>query len=209
MDRSGGQDVKEWEPLLNRLAWRLAGFWGPSFGLEDAVQEGRLALLDALSSWDPAKANGQELKTWVAGCVYRRLLSLCQDRPKANFNRKMASLDDLVPVNLRPGATQEEGRRGDVTPSTAPWSDPWDCLERRERQLTIWEDFALQLTPFELAVFRLWAELGSGSKDTYTRIMEELGCSAKQIDNAMSRVKRKMKTHSGLRDIAEELGRDP
>jgi RNA polymerase sigma-H factor len=199
--------VKEWEPLLNRLVSRLWGFWGPAFGPEDALQEGRLALLDALSSWDVTRSNGMELRTWVAGCVYKRLLSLCRDRPKAHFAREMVSLDDMVSVGLRPGATQEECRRGDLLEGSATY-DPWTCLERRQRELTIWEDFALCLTPFELSVFRLWCEAGSGQKDTYLRIVEQLGCSKKQVDNAMSRVKRKMRSHEGLRDIAEELGRD-
>lgn len=192
-------DGQEWWWIVTTQVNRLQGFWGPAFGREDAEQVGRLAVVEALQNFDPRHPSGISLQRWVWDCVKRRLIDATRARYYREFDRRVISLEEPIDVGGDPvplGETVEAGNR----------SDPWQELCRRDRQRTIWEEFVSgSLSPLEASVFTLWAEVGAGRPGTYPRIMEALGLTYKQVDNAMRRVKQKMRLCPALATMAEEL----
>lgn len=132
-------------------------------GADDLFQEGIMGLLDALKSFDPQK--GASLKTYVNACARNRMINA--------ISRKMPhlSLDEL----------------GDDD-TAIEIENPESIILRREHEKSLFEDISQKLTAIEWSVLQLYLQ-----GFTYSGISSKLGISSKAADNAMQRVRRKLR----------------
>ena len=133
---------------------------------EDLAQEGFLALLSAVDTFDAERH--VRFEAFAAVCVRNRMISAGRKAP--------ARLE----VSL---AEWEEAGQADVSPQ----SDPAAVLVERDEEERLLVHLKKVLTPLEYQVLVL--RLASCS---YEKIAARIGVSAKSVDNAMQRVRRKL-----------------
>ncbi len=147
---------------------KAADLGGKGVESDDLVQEGFLALLSAAETYE--ENGGAVFRTYAAACIKNRLVSAVRsaNSRKNQWNASAWRLEEDVPVheNVQP-----------------------------ENALIIKEDFArliaymeTSLSPSELRVLSLYLEGHS-----YDEIARTLGISRKSCDNAMQRVRKKLK----------------
>lgn len=144
-----------------------AGYTGVSLEKDDFIQEAMLALLSAIYTFAPDKNAG--FKTYAGVCIHNRLRSVC----KAEAAKKHRPLNTYVPLDELelPGG-----------------SDPEDRL--------ISEEAAAELTRFfqqELSSLEKQALIYKLKGLSYSEISERLHITEKSTDNALQRVRAKLK----------------
>lgn len=153
--------------LINRIAYRHCGI----LDFDDLAQEGCIGLLDAIASFDPAK--GASFRTYAQVCIQNRVQkALDKTRTdKARLLSESVSLDEIADSALS----------SEPTPEQAFLSQEWlETLRKRMNEL---------LSPLERKVF--FAHLGGFD---YQTIADTLHISPKSVDNALQRVRKKLKT---------------
>ncbi|MBR1422151.1 MAG: sigma-70 family RNA polymerase sigma factor [Ruminococcus sp.] len=130
---------------------------------DDLVQEGLIALLGAVKSYEADK--GAEFATYASICVKNRMASA--------FKRNA-----LI--------TEDEGTLGEQI--DAETEHPEDIVIEKENTAELYDAIATQLSELEWNVFRLLMMAMS-----YSQIAEELGVSQKAVDNAVQRARRKLR----------------
>ena len=196
-------DLEEFEIVVNQVVSRFKGFVTPAVGLDDLRQEARLGVLEAIDCYKPG---AKSLRHWVYLVAYRKCIQKVRygdATPQRNFERKEHK---SLQQRLYDGRGDEIGMIEDQLACPYDWSDPWKEVVRRQTDregATVWERFVETLSEFERSVLRVWAE-GQGIKDkaVYKRIISELGCTRKQADNALCRIKKKIKANAELADWA-------
>ena len=144
-----------------------AGYNGIFLEKDDFVQEAMLALLSAVYTFAPDKNAG--FKTYAGVCIRNRLRSVC----KAQAAQKHQPLNTYVPLDELelPGGTDPEGE-----------------LISQEDAAQLAQFLQQELSPLEKQV--LICRLKGLS---YAVIAERLQISEKSIDNALQRVRTKLK----------------
>ena len=141
---------------------------------EDLTQEGMLGFLEAVKGFNPEKGG---FKTYAETCINNRILSAV----RASYNNKNAALSKAVPY---------ETSDVDVTDSG---TDPADIVSEKETSEHIRELLSEELSDFEKQVIDLRL-----LDMSYSQIAQKLGCSDKAVDNALQRIRKKMRTLLGL-----------
>ena len=139
---------------------------------EDLIQEGMIGLFRAVRDFDPERE--VSFAAFARLCVERQILTAI----RSASSRKNAPLNDSVPM---PEGTDPS--IGEVSES------PEEILIRRETARDLESELEQTLSVFEKKVFRARLQ-GRG----YVEIAEELKVSPKSVDNALQRIKKKMKT---------------
>lgn len=152
---------------IDRIAYRHCGV----LDFDDLVQEGCIGFLDAIASFDPAK--GASFRTYALTCIRNRMYKALEktQSDKARLLLESVSLDEL----------SESAFSGEPTPEQAFLS--------RERVEGWLREIDRVLSPMERKVF--FAHLGGFE---YQTIADTLHISLKSVDNALQRVRRKLKT---------------
>lgn len=137
---------------------------------EDLTQEGMLGFLDAVRTFDPL--NGATFKGYAETCINNRIVSAV----RVSFNNKNAALSNAV-------AFDENGEDiGDVS------SDPANIVSQKDESEYFERLLSSGLSDFEREVIRLRLE-----NKSYSDVAKELDCSEKAVDNALQRIKKKMR----------------
>lgn len=166
--REGNEDafvllVTRCLPMVQQLA---VGYRSSQFDCEDLVQEGLLALLSAVRSYQCDKA--VMFRTYAYACVRNRMVS--------SLRQEGRNTNDLLVEDDEP-----------YVPAENDQGDPAVMLLRREAL----EDLRLKLrnllTPLEYRVLMLY--VGAYS---YNEIAARLRIGVKAVDNALQRVRRKL-----------------
>jgi RNA polymerase sporulation-specific sigma factor len=157
-DSGGG--VGSFMPILAREAGKLA--YGNSFTADDLLQEGVLAAMAALESFDPARGN---LQGYVRICARNRMISYLRRN-----GHELPMDEEALDERLSSGA----GFHGA--------DGPWDAEGMREAMPALFE----RLSPFEVDVLNAYLKSGSVSGAAAM-----VGCQRKKADNAMQRVRQK------------------
>ena len=134
---------------------------------DDYMQEAILSFFTAVNTFDDKKSS---FRTYLNVCVTRTLITL-----KRKFNHHQESerpMDDELLLLLE-----------DQT------FDPQNVLENREQVDALMDDIKRLLSGFELKALTLY--LGGGS---YESIAKNLKTTAKSVDNALQRVRLKLKS---------------
>ena len=136
---------------------------------EDLTQEGMLGVLEAVKGFDPEKGG---FKTYAETCINNRILSAV----RASYNNKNAALSKAVPLE----DTAEEVS-GDE-------SDPAKILSSKLEFEYITGLINSNLSEFERQVIIL-----RFTGLSYSEISERLDCGEKAVDNALQRIRKKMR----------------
>ena len=139
---------------------------------EDLYQEGLIALMYAARSYREESA--VSFGTYADSCILHRFISI---------RRKLQTKKTIPTQSLTPIETQEEGPA-----ALDPNSDPETFVIEQENLQRLRTKIFSILSPLEAKIFTLY--LGGYS---YEEICEKLSLPKKSIDNALSRVRRKLR----------------
>lgn len=136
----------------------------------DLYQEGLLGLLDAANSYKPSERTSFE--TYAGRCISNRIVSAV----RRSSSLKNSFLNNAVPIE------EMEDLGADRL------SDPQTLLESRDEMDRLLSVIHISLSDFELRVLSLY--LGGYKRQEAER---KLGISARAFDNAMARVRKKLR----------------
>lgn len=139
-------------------------------GHDDLFQEGMLGLLSATKTFDPSRE--ASFKTYASVCIVNRITSAI--RGAAGKKR--------IPENQFVSLEDEE------LPLSEPHLNPEEVVLDNEAVETIQAALSKLLSPFEHKVLMLYL-----NGHSYEEIAMQLDSTAKSVDNALQRVRRKLK----------------
>lgn len=137
---------------------------------DDIIQEGMIGLFKAVQTFRPE--GGASFKTYRSICVHNQILNAIE----AASTRRHAPLNSSVSLDEALGLTDSFD------------SDPAEQAVFAEAMQLILSEESKLLSPLEKQVARMLAN----GKD-YREIAAAMGRSAKSIDNAIQRIRRKLK----------------
>lgn len=180
--QSGDEEATEF--LLNKykalVSARVKRYYLAGATKEDLVQEGMIGLYRAIMSFNLQK--NQSFSSFASVCIKRRLVSAIRSANR----QKHQPLNSYVSLS-KPVEEDEEGRTLEETLENAS-ADPEEIFLKEERSATERQRIDDALSNFEKRVV-LWYLHGL----TYADIAKKLQTSEKSVDNAMQRVKQKLR----------------
>jgi RNA polymerase sporulation-specific sigma factor len=179
VELSSKSDSQALEELLHRYAKVITSivskYYVKGEGEEDISQEARLALINAVKSF-----NGESsFKNYASKCIKNRVLTLIK---KAN-RLKNLPLCDYVP--LAGYSDGEDADKNKILPCVK--SSPEDHFIERESANELLIKIKQVLSKYEYEVFSLYLNGYS-----YEDIKKDLGVETKSIDNAIQRARKKL-----------------
>lgn len=139
---------------------------------DDLVQEGMLGFLDAVRTFDAEK--GVPFKAYAGSCINNRILSAIRE----SLNNKNIVLSKAVSLDNEASAKESSAS-----------GDPADILSVNESVEYIMNLIEEELSDFEKSVIKRFL-----AKKSYSEIAGELECSEKAVDNAMQRIRKKLRS---------------
>lgn len=165
----------KYRPLIVNIAKKMIKYCSGGVDLNDLVQEGMLGLNEAINSFrDDKEAN---FGTYAKLCIERKMMSIVKSTRtyKNKILNESVSLEDEIELN-------HEKFLADNT------NEPFEMISEHEYEKKVLKKLDLELTDFEKQVF----ELKKNGFD-YKEIADMLDKEAKAIDNAIQRIKIKLK----------------
>ncbi len=159
--------IARYIPLVNRIVYRHCGI----LDFDDLAQEGCIGLLDAIASFDPDK--NTSFRTYAQVCIQNRIYKALEKAQtvKARMLSESISLDEISETALSDAPTPEQ------------------AFLAQERLQAMLQSIDQVLSPMERRIF--FAHLGGFD---YQTIADNLHISLKSVDNALQRVRKKLKT---------------
>lgn len=159
--------IARYIPLVNRIVYRHCGI----LDFDDLAQEGCIGLLDAIASFDPAKSTS--FRTYAQVCIQNRIYKALEKSRtvKARMLSESISLDEISETALSDDPTPEQ------------------AFLAQERLQAMLQSIDQMLSPMERRIF--FAHLGGFD---YQTIADNLHISLKSVDNALQRVRKKLRT---------------
>ncbi len=148
---------------------KASGFANARISGEDLAQEGMLGFLDAVKTFDISK--GVPFKAYAEACINNRIVSAV----RVNFNNKNVALSNAVPYE----AAED---KCDCS------ADPAEIVAEKDETEYLAGLLDEGLSAFEKQVVDLRLQ-----DKSYSQIASELECSEKAVDNAMQRIRKKMR----------------
>lgn len=161
--------VTRYLPLVRH---RAAGYRLPGMEPDDIVQEGLLGLLKAIHLYSPERSG---FSTFVSLCVTTSMATAA----KAALSQKSSPLRNYLPLPTD-SDVQSPGGFGD---------NPEQRVVEREQAAEIFHKIDTLLSPLEQQTLKLYL-----SGHSYTDISVTLSTSPKAVDNALQRVRRKLRS---------------
>ena len=169
--------IKKYEPLINKIALKMLPYCkNNGLDLSDLVQEGMIGLNHAISYFNEQK--DIIFYTYAKTCIERRMISTVI----AAKRLKHRVLNESISLN----ADNDDVSFDKILKDEA--SNPEKIVMDSEETDKLIEDIKGTLTDFELQVFELML-----SYFKYGEIAEILDKEKKQVDNAMQRIKNKVR----------------
>lgn len=153
---------------------------------EDLVQEGMIGFYKAIQSFDESKQI--KFSTFAEFCAERQIMTAV----KLAGRQKHKPLNDYISTSNE-SAFSDSVDGADVKDSysvvsEAVVSDPEEIFFEQENAVLLKKEISSRLSSFENTVFELFI-----SGMTYREMSENTGRSEKTIDNAIQRIKKKLK----------------
>ncbi|MBE7065912.1 MAG: sigma-70 family RNA polymerase sigma factor [Ruminococcaceae bacterium] len=159
---------------------------------EDLVQEGMIGFYKAICSFDESKQI--KFSTFAEMCVERQIMTAV----KTATRKKHSPLNNYVSTSTEDGFSVDTGNSdtGDFNvASDESVADPEEIVLKKEQEILLKKEIRSRLSSFENTVFELFT-----AGMTYREMAECTGRTEKMIDNAVQRIKRKLKSiERGLR----------
>ena len=151
---------------------------------EDLIQEGMIGLLKAIRDYDFGR--DAQFKTFAELCISRQIYTAVQ----ASGRKKHMPLNNYVSIYANEDKPGDDGKGKGLGAVliASEISDPEQILIDKENVKRIYEVIDEKLSPFEKQVL----ELKMTGMD-YLEIAKVLGRDAKSTDNALNRVRNKLK----------------
>lgn len=171
---------QKYKPMIVNFATKMVNY-SPNLGLEinDLIQEGMLGLNTAINAFD--ENDEASFYTYAKTCIERRIIStiIAAKRQKHKILNESMSLEVYT----------DEENNGIMDALVADNSyNPENIVVQTENEHKLMKKISEQLTPLEQQVFDLKI---SGFK--YKEIADILDKEPKVIDNALNRIKTKIK----------------
>lgn len=154
-------------PVVNSIASRYKA----AAETEDLAQEGMIGLLKAIGSFSPL--NGASFRTYATVCISNRIISAVRKsiRSKENASLSFSDADDAELIS---------GGGAD---------DPQNIVIGQAEADRLMKELSASLSEFESGVLRLYL-----SGESYSSIASHFSSSFKSVDNAMQRIRRKLRS---------------
>ncbi|HEX9891894.1 MAG TPA: sigma-70 family RNA polymerase sigma factor [Actinomycetota bacterium] len=152
---------------------RVHRFFLPGAEKDDLLQEGMIGLYQAIMAFEPC---GASFRTFAVLCIDRRLFNAVTHANRRKFQ-------------MLNGALSIEDQALDAWWTASEEWDPAEVVVGSDERARIEDAFAC-LTGYEARVLSLFLE-----GRTYREIGAELGRPAKSVDNALWRVRGKLRRH--------------
>lgn len=158
---------------------------------EDLIQEGMLGLLVAIREYSPDKQVA--FRTYANLCIRRRIISAI----------RMAMRDKHTPLNsyvsLELSLDVEDGENYPSLIAALGWQEsPEHAIIDKEQFNALKKQFDKQLSSLEQSILDLYLKGFS-----YSEIAKEVGRTAKSVDNAVQRIRRKIAQQNQLGEYSE------
>ena len=151
----------------------------PGADSEDLIQEGMIGLFKAIRDYDDS--HDASFKTFARLCISRQMMTAVENSRR----KKHAPLNSYVSLY----AADDDGDETIMESlSSLAESSPEDKIIDRERVQTLTNEILKVLSPLETKVFRLYL-----TGMNYAEIARVLECEEKSMDNALQRIKRKIR----------------
>lgn len=189
-------DALAFDALLNRYKKMVRAVSRSYFLVgadnEDLVQEGMIGFYKAICSFDENRQI--KFSTFAEMCVERQIMTAV----KTATRKKHSPLNDYVSTSTEDGFSDDTGNK-DVSDlnsvSDDSVADPEEIVLKKEQEILLKREIRSRLSSFENTVFELFT-----SGMTYREMAECTGRTEKMIDNAIQRIKRKLRSiERGLR----------
>lgn len=168
--------LEKYKPLVLRKANAMFLIGGDT---DDLIQEGMIGLFKAIRDYRSDRETS--FFHFAELCINRQLYSVVE----ASNRKKHVPLNTYVSFYSQ---TTEEGKSLAETLLTDQMDDPEQLVIEQENFTAFWEQLREQLSALERQVLDAYLE-----GKNYRQIAEELGKSPKTIDNALSRIKGKIR----------------
>ena len=168
--------LEKYKPLVLRKANAMFLIGGDT---DDLIQEGMIGLFKAIRDYRADRE--ASFFHFAELCINRQLYSAVE----ASNRKKHVPLNTYVSFYSQ---TTEEGKSLAETLLTDQMDDPEQLVIEQENFTAFWEQLREQLSALERQVLDAYLE-----GKNYRQIAEELGKSPKTIDNALSRIKGKIR----------------
>lgn len=182
---SAGGDEQAGDTLILRYRRIVRACIRPYFlaggDSEDLLQEGMIGLLSAMRGFDPAV--GASFRSYAELCIRRRVISAAKSaaRQKHSPLNDGISLDEIL-SDEQQRVSSFAGQRFDRSPE--------DQVLAREREGDFITAYSRYLSAFEREILNYYLDGFS-----YGEIAGRCGRSAKSVDNAVQRIRKKMARH--------------
>jgi len=182
MARAG--DNQPMEILLNRykvlVRQKASALYILGADSDDVIQEGMIGLFKAIRDFKPGQ--GASFATFANRCVSAQIT----DAVRQASSQKHRPLNESISLQnlLYPDDSDRQVLEHDIP---SPKEDPEQHLLSQEESDRLLDYLNEQLTELERQVIRLFM-LGH----SYRSIASELHCSPKRVDNALTRIRRKL-----------------
>lgn len=169
--------IQKYEPLINKIANKMINYC-PNSGLDvnDLIQEGRIGLNHAISYFNEQKYI--TFYTYAKKCIERKMISVVTSTKRLKHKALNDSISYDVDID---GVSFDKILKDDE-------SNPEKIILNLNEQEILTSKINEKLTDFEKEVFELMV-----SNFTYKEIAVILDKDSKQIDNAIQRIKNKVK----------------
>ena len=164
--------IERYTPLV---CMRARAYARGVMDVDDVYQEGMIALLKAVRNYREDTAGS--FRTFAAVCVNNKMLSAVT----AHMRDKNAPMRSYLSLS---GREIPE----DLLAAVSPETDPEKLVIASEESAARNRRIENLLSPFERQVLRLYL-----SSHSYEEMSRQLGSSTKAVDNALQRVRRKLR----------------
>lgn len=157
--------------ILPLVKAKAAAFAGDNLEAEDLAQEGMLGFLSAVYSYKPG--GEASFRTYAATCINNRIVSAV----RAQLGKKNVPLNFSIPFE------------DDALADGNPGADPQNIVTAQDETARLLDILNFKLSGFEKAVIMQYL-----AGNSYEQTAEILNSSAKAVDNALQRAKKKLKS---------------
>lgn len=182
-------DEEAMEEMLNRyknmVRGKAAALYLVGADKEDLIQEGMIGLFKAIREYRPEK--NDSFAAFAGLCITRQMYSAI----KSSNTKKNQPLNNYIPIDLFETAEEAEpGSAGGALEGMESWQkNPENSVLDKERANQLEEVFYTNLSKMEQQVLAYYT-----AGFPYQRIAELMEKEPKSIDNALQRIRKKLKT---------------
>ena len=177
-------DIEACEYLLykyrNLVRAKVKSYFLVGAEREDLLQIGMIGLWEAITDFKADRHTS--FACFAKVCIQRQMISAI----KAATRQKQVPLNSSVSLEA-PSSGDDDDRSLSDTLTSKPEVDPQNVVLGLEGERLLQQSLRHELSPFEWEVL---TEYRTGK--SYKEMASELGCKIKSIDNALSRIRRKL-----------------